>query len=325
MKSTALAPSNIAFIKYWGKSDKDLKLPLNGSVSMNLSAMNTITTVEFSKKYKADSVKIDGITDELSIKKVLIHIEKIRDIVGSKLNCKVVSKNNFPSATGLSSSASAFAALTLAVVNALEFNISQKGISILARLGSGSACRSIPDGFVEWLKGTTSNTSYSYSIFPPGYFDVVDIVAVVSREKKEVSSTEGQALSITSPFMETRLDNIEDKIKAMKKYIENKDFIKFGELVENDALEMHAVMMTSSPALLYLRPETLELISWVRKVRVSGLDVYFTLNTGQDVHIISQKQNVEILKNKLRNFKTIKKIIINYPDYGARIINNHLF
>ncbi|MGB9707135.1 MAG: diphosphomevalonate decarboxylase [Microgenomates group bacterium] len=325
MKKTAWAPSNIAFIKYWGKKDEALRLPENGSISMNLSNLFTITTVEFDKTFLTDEVTIDDEIDEKERKRVIEHLNRIRKLAKINYKAKVVSKNSFPKGTGLSSSASGFAALTLAATAACGLKLSEKELSILARQGSGSACRSIPDGFVEWLVGETSEDSYAYSLFPPNYWDIVDVVVIVSSSRKEISSTEGQKLVPTSPFYSSRLLNINKKMKTLKKILQKKNFSAFGELIEQEALELHAIMLTSKPSLIYLTPSTIAIIKLVKKLREEGLSVYFTLNTGCDIHLIIEKKNLEKLLLKLKYKKEIKKIIVNYPSKGAKIISKHLF
>jgi diphosphomevalonate decarboxylase len=325
MKKTAWAPSNIAFIKYWGKKDEKLRIPENGSISMNLSNLYTITTVEFSEKYKNDEVIINGEINKDEKKRVVDHLDKIRKIAKINLKAKVISKNSFPKATGLSSSASGFAALTLAAVSAAGLHLSEKELSILSRRASGSACRSIPDGFVEWLAGNSNGTSYAYSLYPPDYWSIVDVVVIVSSEEKEISSTEGQKLVSTSPFYSLRLANINKKIKILKNILKKKDFFDFGELIEQEALELHSIMLTSKPSLIYWLPSTVLIMRLVKKLRKTGLPVYFTLNTGCDIHLIIEKKNLEKLLLKLKTYKEIKKIIINYPSYGAKIISKHLF
>jgi len=325
MKATAIAPTNIAFIKYWGKKDEKLRLPENGSVSMNLSNLITTTTVEFSENFPKDTVTIDGKQDLSEEKRVIQHLDRIRDLAKLKYKAKVVSQNNFPKSTGLSSSASGFAALTVAATKTAGLNLSEKELSILARQGSGSACRSIPSGFVEWLDGETSETSYAVSIFPPSYWEIADIVAIVADEKKEVSSTEGQKIASSSPFFKARLSRIKEKIKLIKKLIKEKNFPQFGELIESEALELHAIMLTSKPPLIYWLPGTVKIMRLVKKWRADGLPVYFTVNTGQDVHLICQKKDTEVLQNKLKKIKEVKKVIINFSAEGARISKNHLF
>jgi len=165
-KATAIAPANIAFIKYWGKKDERLRLPMNSSVSMNLSNVFTKTTVKLLPHLKRDEIVFLGEkTTKKEEKRAIKHLERIRKKARIKTKAKVVTRNNFPKATGLASSAAGFAALTLAGTAAAGLKLSKKELSILARLGSGSACRSIPDGFVEWKKGTSSLTSYARMLF----------------------------------------------------------------------------------------------------------------------------------------------------------------
>lgn len=319
MKSTAVAPSNIAFIKYWGRKNEELRLPANASISMNLSNLLTTTTVEFNPEFKEDSIIIDNKNDFKESEKVIKQLDLIRKKANIFLKAKVVSKNNFPIGTGLSSSASGFAALTLATTKALGLELNEKELSILTRHGSGSACRSIPDGFVEWV-GEGAKSLYSSD-----YWKIVDVVAIFSLEKKDVSSTEGQKFASSSPFFQTRLDNIDEKIKRLKKALETKNFTEFGEIVESEALELHAIMLTSTPSLIYWRPETIKLMKLAKKWRSEGLEIYFTLNTGQDIHLIIEEKNTRKLIKKLKDIKEVKKIIINRPSAGARLTEKHLF
>lgn len=326
MKITAIAPSNIAFIKYWGKQDEELKIPLNDSISMNLSNLTTTTTVHFSASYPKDGMTINGKEGGEEGKRALKHVDFIRKTFQKKIPVKIVSQNSFPAGTGLSSSASGFAALTKAVVAALGLQLSEKAVSILARIGSGSAARSIPDGFVRWFAGSgTSDRSYAVSLHPPSFWDLADTVVIVSKRKKEVGSTGGQKLARTSIFMQPRLDSIGDKINRAIGFLEKKDFTRFGELVEKEALEMHAVMLTSNPPLVYLEPETVSLMKEVYAWRKSGLEVYYTLNTGQDIHLLSMKKDVPSLISRLENLDYVQRVITNYPGKGTRITGNHLF
>lgn len=325
MKATAVAPSNIAFIKYWGKKDEVLRLPENGSVSMCLSNLLTTTTVEFTSDYKEDLVEIEGDRGDKGRIRIRKHLDRIRKIAGISLKARVMTKNNFPTGTGLSSSASGFAALTLAGAKAAGLNLPEKELSILARQGSGSACRSIPDGFVEWLDRDTSETSYGISLFPPEHWEICDVVAVVSKQKKDIPTTEGMRSARSSVFLPTRILNIKDKILKIKDYIKNKNFTDFGEMTEAEALELHAIMLTSQPSLIYLMPNSILIMKLVKKWRNEGLECYFTVNTGQDIHIIVEKKNVSALCERLRKVEEVKEIIVNEVGRGARITNEHLF
>ncbi|OGE32518.1 diphosphomevalonate decarboxylase [Candidatus Daviesbacteria bacterium RIFCSPHIGHO2_02_FULL_36_13] len=326
MKATAIAPTNIAFTKYWGKKNEKLRLPENGSISMCLSDLLTTTTVEFSPEFKKDQITIND--DELEAdeaERVVKHLDRVRRLAGIEYKSRVVSTNSFPSGTGLSSSASGFAALTLAAASAVGLKLSEKELSILARQGSGSACRSIPSGFVEWLDGNTSESSYAKTIFPANHWAIADVVAIVSEGKKEISSSEGQKSVSSSPFMKTRQSHMRKKNILVKKLIKEKNFKEFGELLEAEALELHTIMLTQRPALIYWTPGTLKIMKLVGHWRNERLSVYFTINTGQDIHLICEQKNIRKLKNKLKKLDFVKEIIINTPGEGARLTQSHLF
>lgn len=325
MKATAIAPSNIAFIKYWGRVDDALRIPTNDSISMNLSTLTTTTTVEFSGRYNKDEVTIDGGIDGRRYVKVVEHIDRFRKIAKSDLKAKVVSVNSFPSSTGLSSSASGFAALTLGLSSVFELDLSEKQLSQYARLGSGSACRSIPPGFVQWFAGDSDETSFAKSLYPPSYWDIVDVIVIVNTQKKHVPTSDAQKYAMQNPFFKTRLVHIAEKIKLCKQVLKNKDFKKFGELIEQEALELHAMMMTSVPSLVYLSPETLEIMQLVRRWRSEGLLVYFTLNTGQNIHLLCQKKNKDQLVRLLKNTPEALRVIEATSASGAYISQAHLF
>jgi len=325
MKATAVAPSNIAFIKYWGKKDEVLRLPENGSISMNLSNLLTTTTVEFDKSFKDDSVTLNGKKESLENNRAIKHIDRIRKLAKITTKVKIVTENNFPTGTGLSSSASGFAALTIAGAAAAGLKLTKKELSILARQGSGSACRSIPDGFVEWIDGDTSDTSYAVSLYKPDYWDIVDVVAVVNVGPKDVATSEGMKLAVSSPFFQIRRSHIQKKIKTIKKFMKQKDFSAFGELVEAEALELHAIMLTSTPSLIYWLPGTVRIMRTIKKWWSEGLPVYFTVNTGQDIHLLCEKKNAEKVVSLVSKVEGVQKTIVNYPCEGAHLVEKHLF
>src|SRR3989344_3613842 len=182
MKATAISPANIALIKYWGKKDPVLNLPFNNSISMNIDGCVTTTTVEFNNRFKKDKIFVLGV-DSLKLDKDKTNrgykiIDLVRKKAGITMCAKVVSKNNFPANSGIASSASAYSALALAVSSAAELKLSQRELSILARFGSGSASRSVIDGFAEWKKGTGNSSSYAVQIAKPDYWNLRDIVVV---------------------------------------------------------------------------------------------------------------------------------------------------
>ena len=178
-KITVQASSDVALVKYWGKKDKILRLPANGSISMILDSLQSTTTVEFLPELIKDEVIIGGEVEEGEISRVVKHLDRIRalaqsqNLIKESIFAKVVSENNFPKSTGLSSSGSGFAALTMAASKAIGLDLSEKELSILARQGSGTACRCVCGGFVEWLDGETSEDSYSLSFADANSFPII--------------------------------------------------------------------------------------------------------------------------------------------------------
>lgn len=324
MKTTAIAPSNIAFIKYWGKKDEELRLPANGSISVNLSNLLTTTTVEFNKSLKTDDITINGKRDAKKANRVMKHLERIRAVARIPTKARVVSQNNFPTAGGLASSASGFAALTIAGTKAAGLSLKEKELSILARQGSGSACRSVPDGFVEWLDGDTDKTSFAISLYPPSYWDIAIVVVLAGNEEKSVLTSEGMRFVKSNPFYPVRLSNMGRKIKELKQYMKKRDFERFGMLVESEALELHAMALTSAPPIIYWQPLTMRVMKLVQGIRSRYFPVYFTIDSGPHVCIVCEKKNQNLLIQKLRQ-QNIQDIIINKPSLGTRLTSNHLF
>ncbi len=339
MKATAIAPANIAFIKYWGKVDEKLRLPANDSISMNLSSATTTTTVEFSSQRSADHFELaDSDTtcsqprqrqhvglNVLEKERIAAHIDRIRQRAGISLRAKVLTKNSFPKGVGIASSASGFAALTVAGCAAAGLTLSEKELTTLARLGSGSACRSIPDGFVRWYKGSSHETSYARSVFASHHWDLRDIVAVVSDEEKRVSSTTGMERAVTSPFWKTRLSTTTERIDHVMKALRYKDIRLLGQAIEEECLSMHAVMMTQKPPMLYLTSNTLSIIQSVLAWRSGGLPVYFTIDAGPNVHIICEGANEHTVLKRIQSLRGVRSVISNSPARGVQITHKHLF
>ncbi len=199
----------------------------------------------------------------------------------------VESQNNFPTGTGIASSASGFAALGLAASSAAGLKLDEKALSRLARLGSGSACRSIPGGFVEWQAGTNDDDSFGYSIAPPEtHWDLVDCIALVSQEEKTVSSSLGHSLAPTSLYQPARVADAPRRLEFCRDAIRMRDFDALAAVVELDSNLMHAVMMTSTPPLFYWQPTTLTIMQEVRSMRKTGIPVCYSIDAGPNVHVL---------------------------------------
>jgi diphosphomevalonate decarboxylase len=306
---TAIAHPNIAFIKYWGNRDEILRLPLNGSISMNLAGLETRTSVTFSSEYQDDSLSLNGsFITSTGLQRVSAFLDLVRALAGMNMYGEVVSENNFPVGAGIASSAAAFAALALAASKAAGLELSEAELSRLARRGSGSACRSIPAGFVEWQMGAGDADSYAISIAPSMHWDLVDCIAVVSSEHKPTGSTEGHALAGTSPLQATRVTDAPRRLEICRSAILQRDFVALAEIVELDSDMMHAVMMTSRPPLFYWQAATLTVMQTIRAARGKGLPVCYTIDAGPNVHVITESPQKEQVTNLLLNLPGIREV-----------------
>ncbi len=318
--ATALAHPNIAFIKYWGNRDAALRLPASGSISMNLSGLLSETSVTFSPAFIEDSLTLNHQpASSLALQRVSQFLDLIRQLSGSKLYAQVKSFNNFPTGAGIASSASAFAALALAASTALDLHLTEAQLSRLARRGSGSACRSIPSGFVEWRLGTGDLDSYAESIAPPEYWELVDLVAIVHRAHKATGSSEGHALADTSPLNPARLADAPRRLDLCRQAIRARDFDALARVIELDSTLMHAVMMTSSPPLFYWEPATLRLLKLIPQWRSQGLPVCCTVDAGPNVHIICPHSAAPQVQNLILELKCVSQVLLALPGGPAVI------
>lgn len=326
-KITVLSPANIAFVKYWGRRDDELILPLNSSVSMNMDSCTTTTSAEWGD-FENDSIKVKFENKEgaelsgVPREKVIKIVDRIRQRLGLKLRVRIESENNFPEATGIASSASAFSALTKALYESAGEKLSEKEMTIETRLsGSGSACRSIPTGFVVWDKGLKDDggDSFAYSIAPPNHWTLSDVVCVVDVGNKKVSSAEGHSRA-KNPYMDARLLGIEERVKETIIAIKNKDIEKLGYIIEIEALSLHTVCMMSEPPIFYWNNKTFLVMDAVRNLRTQGISAYYTMDAGANVHVITEQKHEEKVKDYLKNTDGVLKIIIAHPGRGASVI-----
>ena len=321
--ATAFANPNIAFIKYWGNRDNTLRIPSNGSISMNLDGLYTRTTVRFQSSLTLDKLIING--HEVT-GKGLDRISYILDIIRGMANiherAEVMSENNFPSGAGIASSASAFAALALAGNKAAGLQLSERDLSRLARRGSGSAARSIPGGFVEWQAGASDEDSFAFSIAAPDHWNLVDCVAIVSAAHKKTGSTEGHAVAPTSPLQAARVVDAPRRLEICRKAILEQDFNTFASIVELDSDMMHAVMMTSTPALHYWKPASLEVMNRVREWRMDGIPVCYTVDAGPNIHVICPETEAHVVDKKLREIRGVDNVLVARAGGPAKIVEN---
>jgi diphosphomevalonate decarboxylase len=318
--ATALAHPNIAFIKYWGDIKPEIHLPANGSISMNLDCLYSHTTVRFDPELKTDELIIGGeVPPQNAVGRVSLFLDRVRYLAGISTFAQVTSENNFPTGSGIASSASGFAALSLAASAAAGLNLNQKELSQLARRGSGSACRSVPGGFVEWLPGTDDDSSYAISIAAYDHWDLRDCIAVVSRQHKETGSAAGHTFADTSIMQKVRVEDADRRLELCREAIRYRDFQAFAEIVELDSNLMHAVMITSRPQLIYWQPPTLEVMRAVADWRAGGIPVCYTIDAGPNVHVITTGENFSEVREKLLQIPGVIEVLVGQPGKEARL------
>lgn len=321
MKSTAIAHPNIAFIKYWGNQNDALRVPSNGSISMNLGALFTRTSVLFQDHADQDSLSINGrILNGNALSRVTAFLDIIREMAGETRSAIVVSETNFPVGAGIASSASAFAALSLAGSKAAGLDLNEAECSRLARCGSGSACRSIPNGFCEWNKGDSDENSFSVSIAESSWWNLIDLIAVVSERQKKVGSTVGHHSASTSPYQEARIATAPERIQKCRSAILNRDFEGLGLVSEADSTMMHAVMMTQVPPVFYWEPTSLAIMKAIPEWRANGLPCFFTLDAGPNIHVLCPYDAASFVQTKLSAFPGVTRIIRSGAGGGAELI-----
>jgi len=326
--ATAKANTNIALIKYWGKRDEKLILPMNSSLSVTLDNFYTITTVEFTDTLTEDKLIWDqapGNYEELI--KISSFLDIIRKKSGINLHAKVITENHVPTAAGFASSASGYAALAAAATKALGLNLSHKELSIIARQGSGSACRSVYGGFVEWQKGSMEDgsDSYAYQILNENAWNITILSVMVASGQKKVSSRDGMKRTVeTSPFYKGWLSTVNEDLEEAKKAIRNRDFVSLGEVVERTALKMHATMLGAIPPIIYLESGTLEVMNRVQELRQNGFPAYFTIDAGPNVKVLCQPENESRIKQALMELGSVQKVISCNPGEGVRYLSEHL-
>lgn len=314
------SPSNIALVKYWGKTNP--QLPKNPSISFTLDNCYTQTTVDFQQVPSSDIIEFDiffeGEKKESFRPKITSFFKRIVSYVPflASYKLRIESTNSFPHSSGIASSASGMAALALCVMSIeklLNSDMSEEYFktkaSFLARLGSGSACRSIDGGLVVWGKHhLIDNSSDLYGIpftqeVHPIFKDYNDTILLVDKGEKKVSSTVGHELMYQHPFAEQRFVQANDHIEKLAQVLIKGDVLAFIKIVESEALSLHAMMMTSYPYFILMKPHTLEIIDCIWAFREeTDIPVCFTLDAGANVHVLYPNS----YKKEVNNFIKVK-------------------
>jgi diphosphomevalonate decarboxylase len=295
-KIIARAPVNIALIKYWGKANADLVLPTTTSLSLTLTDLYTETTFEEG----SFQFFINGIPGDAS------EVSRVKDVLKHFRDNQVIIRthNNFPTASGLASSASGFAALTVGLNAFFQAGYTLQELATLTRLGSGSSCRSLLDDFAIWHQNGSIETLSN------PFKDLRMIVVLISESKKSISSREAMKITMaTAPSYSSWVKASDEDFQTIKKAIINQDFIQLGETMETNSARLHQVMADSTPPILYQQPESLNVLNMVSTLRQQGLIGFATMDAGPNVKILIQGKDFFQWEEQLKKTLSVKYLV----------------
>jgi diphosphomevalonate decarboxylase len=322
LKAAARAHSNIALVKYWGKADGALNVPAVGSISIALEALWTDTEVEFSPAYAEDTLELDGARRSAELARVSACLDLLRRIAGVDCGAAVVSRNNFPTAAGLASSASGFAALVCAAAAALKLDLPLRELSVLARRGSGSAARSIFGGYVEMHAGRAADGSDSYAepLLAGSEWPLEVVIAISSSSAKSVGSGSGMTRSAeSSPYYPAWVRTHAADLDAARAAIRTRDFEALADVAEFSCLKMHAAALAARPGLLYWNGTTVECLHAVRRLRGNGLPVFFTVDAGPQVKAFCEPGARAAVAEALAAVPGVREVLVSAIGPGAEL------
>ncbi len=313
----AVANSNLALVKYWGKGDEGANHPASASLSVTLDALTTAAEVHFSQELADDHV--EGLPRSAEMK-VLRFLERFRTTFGVPGHAAVFLASNFPVAAGLASSASTFAALSKAAATAAGLTLGDAELAEIARTGSGSACRSIYGGFVEWRP--QGGGSVVEPIAVREHWPLRILVAVTSEKPKAVGSSEGmRRTAATSPYYAAWLRSGVDDLAEVRAAIQARDLSRLGRAAERNCMRMHAAAMAATPPLVYWEPATLAAMRRVWELRSRGIEAYFSIDAGPQVKVLCGTDDAEAVKAALVAVPGVVRLLSSQPGDGARIVD----
>jgi diphosphomevalonate decarboxylase len=310
MKATAAAHANIALVKYWGKRDEALVLPQAGSLSVALDKLLTTTTVDLGGGQ--DILELDG---KPAAPGELARARALLDAAGIRERARIVSQNDFPTGAGLASSASGFAALAVAACAAAGQERSEAELSAIARLGSGSASRSVPGGWAVW------ESESARQVFPPAHWDLRFCVAICSVGPKATGSRDGMRASReTSPYHSAWIEQCRRDLPRALALLAARDLAGLGALAERNALMMHADALAADPPLLYWEPATVACLQALRDLRQRGVNAFGTIDAGPHLIALCAPADAKQVETRLRAVSGVRDVLVCAPAGGARIV-----
>lgn len=329
----AIVPSNIAFLKYWGKADESHQWPANDSLSMTLDGLKTTTLAVKDTALTDHAVTLNGqkvTREDRRGLKIFRHLDHLATICDCAVKLAINTHNSFPTGSGIASSASGLGALTIAALaawtessnlDALQKNgYSRERLAQLSRQGSGSAGRSLFGGIVVWEKSSAPESQSIYPLYPQEHWPLCDVIVLFSEEEKAVSSTQAHRAAWTSPLFEPRLAGLKERRRLMEAALQARDMWRLGPLLEQEALEMHGVIMSAQPSVHYFGTETGHFLRLIREIREEeGLPVYFTIDAGPNVHLILEEKYLEKLQKILQLRCPQRQLLIDRMGPGPHL------
>jgi diphosphomevalonate decarboxylase len=326
---TARAGTNIALVKYWGKRDKALNLPATGSLSLTLAHFGSETTVRFAPDAEAreggDQIIFNGEPAEPRFaQRVQRFLDLVREESQVGLPAEVITRNDVPTAAGLASSASGFAALALAASRAANLKLSPPDLSALARRGSGSAARSIFGGFVEMAAGENFDGSDACAqpLLAADAWDVRLVVAITAEGAKAIGSSEAmERTAQTSPYYAGWLQSVQEDLTAARAATLARDLPSLGQIAERNALRMHACTMAADPPIVYWNCATMAAMETVRRLRAAGSQAFFTIDAGPHVKVLCTSHDVTSVEPALSATPGVLRTLVLSPGPGAEVVS----
>ncbi|MGB9338707.1 MAG: diphosphomevalonate decarboxylase [Polyangiales bacterium] len=316
MEASARACANIALAKYWGKADVKRNVPAVPSVSLTLDQLVTETRVRFDRSLGADLVRLDGRrATETEADRVIAMLNRVRREARLRLKARVSSHNHFPTAAGLASSASGFAALAAAASAAAGIGFNARRLSALARASSASAARSIYGGFVELPAGSRGDVELAArQVAPPEHWNLRLVVALTEPGQKKVGSTEGMERSRkTSPYYQAWLEQAPKWSRKIKRAIKERELDTLGAAMEQSTLAFHCCAITSDPPIIYWAPATLAALATVRGLRERGVSVWATMDAGPHVKALCAASDASRVRQALDRTEGVTRSWVAKP------------
>lgn len=321
-RAVARARANVALVKYWGKRQGEGHLPAVGSISLTLADLRATARVleaEGEPRFRLHGEAVEGVAGE----RMAQFLDRVAMAAGAPARLVADLEVDFPVGAGLASSAAIYCAVAAAASSALGLRLGRSALSALARKGSGSACRSVYGGFVEWHRGARPDGADSVAepLLGEGEWDLAVAVAIVSRASKPIGSREAMArVERTSPLYRGWLEAQAEDLDTARRAIARRDLRLLGRVAEENCLRMHATCLAARPPILFLRPATWAVVDAVQALREAGVEAYFTIDAGPQVKVLCRRREIERVASVLAAVPGVERVVATGPGPGVEML-----